>query len=116
MVKYTKNKIVKGCVTGTEKYGIFITLDEYYSGLIHISEISNGFVSDINSFVNIGETIKARVVECDDDTFHVKLSIKDLDYRIGKKINAYIKETESGFLTLENQLNTWIKETKIKKR
>ena len=50
MCKYYKNEIVEGCVTGIEKYGIFITLDEYYSGLIHISEISDGFVKDINKY------------------------------------------------------------------
>ena len=55
MSKYFKNEVVEGCVTGIEKYGIFVTLDEYYSGLIHISEISDNFVRDINKFVNIGE-------------------------------------------------------------
>ena len=52
MSKYFKNEVVEGCVTGIEKYGIFVTLDEYYSGLIHISEISDNFVRDINKFVN----------------------------------------------------------------
>ena len=37
-----------------------------------------GFVKDVNNFVNIGETIKVRILECDDDNFHVKLSIKNL--------------------------------------
>ena len=44
MLKYDKGKIVTGQVTGIEKYGIFVSLDEFYSGLIHISEISDGFV------------------------------------------------------------------------
>ena len=48
MLKYEKGKIVTGHVTGIEKYGIFVNLDEFYSGLIHISEISDGFVKDIN--------------------------------------------------------------------
>ena len=53
MSKYEKGKIITGCVTGVENYGIFVTLDEYYSGLIHISEISNNFVRNINDYVNI---------------------------------------------------------------
>ena len=36
MTKYEKDKIVLGYVTGIEKYGIFVNLDEYYNGLIHI--------------------------------------------------------------------------------
>mgnify|MGYP004460215973 CR=1 FL=1 len=110
MTKYRKGDIVTGCVTGIENYGIFIGLDEYYSGLIHISEISNSFVKNISDYVNIGETIKVKVIECDDENFHLKLSIKDIDYRFTKKKRVKIKETESGFSTLRIKLNEWILE------
>ena len=46
MNQYKKGEIVTGCVTGIEKYGIFVSLDDYYSGLIHISEISSFFVKN----------------------------------------------------------------------
>ena len=111
MEKYSKDEIVEGLVTGIENYGIFIGLDEYYSGLIHISEISDDYVRDINNFVNIGETIKVRVLDSDDDIFHVKLSIKNLDYRINRH-NSKINETGSGFEILKNNLNKWIEERK----
>ena len=52
MSKYENGKIVTGCVTGIENYGIFVSLDEYYSGLIHISEISHGFVKDVHDFLS----------------------------------------------------------------
>ena len=107
MGKYKKDEIVEGLVTGIEQYGIFVSLDEYYSGLIHISEISEDFVKDINNYVNIGETIKVRVLESDDDSFHVKLSIKDLNYRINKN-NSKIMETGSGFDILKENLPKWI--------
>ena len=51
MEKYSKDEIIEGLVTGIEKYGIFVGLDEYYSGLIHISEISDDFVRNINNYV-----------------------------------------------------------------
>ena len=57
--KYAIGKIVTGKVTGIEKYGIFVNLDDYYSGLVHISEISDSFVRNIDDYVNIGEYIKA---------------------------------------------------------
>ncbi len=109
MAKYKEGEVVEGLVTGIEQYGIFISLDEYYSGLVHISEISDGFVKDVNTFVNIGETIKVRVLECDDDTFHVKLSIKNLNYRINRNKSKII-ETGSGFEVLKEQLPIWINE------
>ena len=114
MGKYSKDEIVEGLVTGIENYGIFIGLDEYYSGLIHISEISDDYVKDINNYVNIGETIKARVIENDDDSFHVKLSIKNLNYRITRN-NSKIMETGSGFDILKEHLPIWIKEKNSEK-
>lgn len=108
MSKYEKGKIITGCVTGIENYGIFVTLDEYYSGLIHISEISSNFVRNINDYVNIGETIKAKVVDTDDENYHIKLSIKDIDYRINNQRKTKIIETNAGFMPLKNNMEHWI--------
>mgnify|MGYP003470701933 CR=1 FL=1 len=82
MTDYKKGNIVTGCITGIEKYGAFVSLDEYYKGLIHISEISKNYVKNINDYVKIGDTIRAKVIDVDNDSFHVKLSIKDLNYDI----------------------------------
>ena len=108
MSKYNKNEIVLGVVTGIEKYGIFVGLDEYYSGLIHISEISDNFVRNVHNYVNIGETIKVKVLEVDDDTFQVKLSIKNVDYRLNSHKQSPIAETGSGFKILKDNLGKWI--------
>lgn len=110
MPKYKVGDVVTVSVTGIEKYGIFVGLDEYYSGLIHISEISSGFVRNVNDYVNLGETIKAKILEVDEETLHVKLGIKDIDYRITKKKKVKIQETELGFSTLEACLEQWISE------
>ena len=114
MLKYEEGKIVTGCVTGVEKYGVFVGLDEFYSGLIHISEISNGFVKNVNDYVNVGETIRVKVLETDEDHYHVKLSIKDIDYRINQKKKSIVNEIGSGFLPLQRSLETWIDEKKRK--
>ena len=108
MTKYEKDKIVTGYVTGIEKYGIFVNLDEYYSGLIHISEISSNFVRDVNDYVNVGETIKMRIVSIDEKKHQVKLSIKNLDYRMGGRRKNKIIETPHGFNTLSEKLPNWI--------
>lgn len=110
MKKYRKGDIVSGCVTGIEKYGIFLSLDDYYNGLIHISEISEDFVKNIHDYVRIGETINAKVLEENEKEHHVKLSIKGVDYRKSRIIKQQIKETENGFLTLKYKLDYWINE------
>ena len=113
MIKYKKGDIVKGIVTGIEKYGIFISLDDYNSGLIHISEISENFVKDPNDYVKIGESIQSVVLEDEEeDSYHVKLSIKGIDYRINRNKNKKIKETKHGFDTLNKKLPEWISNKK----
>ena len=112
MSKYKKGKIVKGIVSGIESYGAFITLDEYYTGLIHISEISHGFVKNINDFLNIGETIYVQILEVDEVSNHLKLSIKNIEYKpntINKR--KKIVETNLGFKTLSYKLPKWINDS-----
>lgn len=111
MGQYKIGKIVKGNITGVEKYGIFVNLDNFYSGLIHISEVSKDFVKDINKFGEVGETIFVKVLEVDENTNHVKLSIKDINYRATRRsAMSKIHEEGTGFLPLMNSLNGWIDE------
>lgn len=111
MTKYRKGKIVKATVTGIESYGAFVSLDEYYSGLIHISEISDNFVRSINDFVSVGDIIYVEVLDVDEQLSHLKLSIKNINYRGYKNIRRKkIKETNLGFITLKYKLPIWIKQ------
>ena len=111
MTKIRKGRIIRGTVTGVESYGAFVSCDDYYTGLIHISEISSGFVKNVTDFVKVGDLILAEVLDIDEETGHLKLSIKNIDY----KKNVYykrrkIKETTLGFKTLEYKLPIWVKE------
>lgn len=111
MKKYEKDKIITGYVTGIEPYGIFVNLDDYYNGLIHISEISDDYVRNVSDYVMIGEKIKTKIIDIDKKNHQIKLSIKDIDYRIDK--HCKIKETVHKFETLKRKLPVWIDE-KIK--
>ncbi len=109
MSKYEKGKIIKGVVSGIESYGAFITFDEFYTGLIHISEMSYGYVRNIEKFLKIGDTIYVKIIDVDNDTNHLKLSIKDIQYRPSKiKKHKRIIETHLGFKTLAYKLPKWI--------
>lgn len=102
---YKKDDVIKGKVSGIEKYGIFLALRDNYSGLIHISEISEKYVRNIFDYVQLGEIIYARVIDVDDLNKQVKLSIKDLDYRIEDKKGL---EDQNGFSPLREMLPKWI--------
>ncbi|MDD4808879.1 MAG: S1 RNA-binding domain-containing protein [Bacilli bacterium] len=112
MTIYKKGKIVKATVTGIESYGIFVSLDEYYSGLIHISEISHGYVKNITEFVNIGDIIYVEILGVDDELCQLKLSIKNIEYKRNHNIKRKkIQETSLGFKTLAYKLPIWIEES-----
>ena len=113
MNQIKEKDIIKVKITGIQKYGAFATLNNDYNGLIHISEISYGFVKSINDFVNVGYIIYAEVVDIDDKSKQMKLSIKDIDYkRSGEKLKR-MAETKNGFEPLKNNLEPWINQ-KIK--
>ena len=57
--------IVDVTITGIQPYGAFALLPDGSSGLIHISEISDGFVRDVNQFVFYGEQVKVKVIDID---------------------------------------------------
>ena len=112
MTKYTKGKIVKGTVSGIETYGVFVSLDEYYSGLIHISEVSHNFVRDVHDFVKIGDDIYVEIIGVDEKSNHLNLSIKNIDYKKKPiKNKKKILETSLGFKTLAYKLPFWIEES-----
>lgn len=108
MRNYRKGELVKCVVTGIEKYGIFVTVDNSFDGLIHISEISSGFVRNVNDYVSINETINAKVIEVDGESHQLKLSIKDIDYRL--KGHHEIDQSINGFKPLEEKLPIWTQE------
>ena len=113
MDKIKENDIVKVTITGIQKYGAFATLPNDYNGLIHISEISYGYVKNISDFFNVGDNIYAEVMNVNDDEKKIKLSIKDIDYKkSGVKLKR-MAETKNGFEPLRDNLDIWINE-KIK--
>lgn len=110
MPVYKKGDITKANVTNIKPYGVFVSLDDKYSGLIHISEITDGYVRNINDFINIGDVLNAKIIGVDEKRHQVKLSTKNT---LSVNSRMKIKETKSGFKPLKENLDMWIDE-KIK--
>lgn len=67
--------VLDGKVTGITKFGAFVGLDEGKSGLVHISEIANTYVSEVSEHLTMGQAVKVRVIGIGDDG-KINLSIK----------------------------------------
>lgn len=107
------NDIIEATVTGIQKYGAFVLIDDKYDGLIHISEISSGYVKNINDYIKIKDKIYAQVVDIDRENNKFKLSIKNIDYKNDGKIISIDDNYSNGFEPLKEHLDLWINE-KIK--
>ncbi len=80
------DSIVEGRVTGIMKFGAFVDLGERNVGLIHISQISNTYVTDVAQHLKVGDTVKVRVIGVTKDGKY-DLSIKQLEKREEKKFD-----------------------------
>ena len=112
-------QIVEGVVTGIQPYGAFVMLDEKTSGLIHISEISDGYVKDVKNFVNVKDRVKVKVIDVDETSTHARLSLKALQSSLRKEKNrqrkAYLPPNKIGFQSIADAMPQWIEEAKEKK-
>ncbi len=105
--------IIRGVISGIRPYGAFVDLPNGYKGLIHISEISDRFVKDVNLYVHINERVKVKVLEIEDGE-HIKLSLKAVSsnrdrfhsmHRIHRKA---LPQMIIGFSSLADKLDGWI--------
>jgi len=53
---------VEGKITGLANYGAFVDLGGEGVGLVHISQVSDSFVSDINKHLKVGDVVKVKVL------------------------------------------------------
>ena len=67
--------ILEGKVTGITKFGAFVLLPMGKSGMVHISEVANTFVDDINNFLKEGQTVTVKLIAIDPQG-RINLSIK----------------------------------------
>lgn len=58
--------IVNGKITNILGYGAFVVVGEY-DGLVHISEFSDNYVKNINDFVKVGQELRLKVLEVDEE-------------------------------------------------
>ncbi|MEH7458958.1 RNA-binding protein [Bacillus pseudomycoides] len=111
--QYTAGVVVKGKVTGIQDYGAFVALDEATQGLVHISEITNGYVKDIHDFLKVGDTVEVKVLSIDEEHRKMSLSLKAAKGKQGKVLVP--NPSDKGFNTLREKLTEWIEESQLSK-
>ena len=76
-MELTVGAILEGKVKSITNFGAFIALPENKTGMVHISEVANTYVSDIRQHLTEGQDVKVMVINLDGGK--VNLSIKRLE-------------------------------------
>lgn len=66
-------EVLEGKVTGITKFGAFVSLPGGKSGLVHISEIANGYVRDISQYVQTGMTVKVKILSINGEKLNLSM-------------------------------------------
>lgn len=74
--KLEVGSIVEGKVLRVKPFGAIVSLGTA-QGLVHISQVANSFVQDINDHVKAGDTVKVKVLSIDEENNKIALSIRD---------------------------------------
>ena len=77
----------EGKVTGITNFGAFVDLGEGQSGMVHISEVADGYVKDIHDVLSVGDTV--RVLVLNEKDHKIALSIKQASDKPKAKYHAH---------------------------
>lgn len=112
-----KGKIVEGKVVAIQPYGAFVEIADNVQGLVHISEITHGYVRNINDHLSVGDKVKVKVLNVDESTGKFSLSIRATEEKPGirkqKRLNPVTSQSQqrSGFNVLKEKLEEWIEQS-----
>ena len=85
-MELTVGAILEGKVKSITNFGAFIALPENKTGMVHISEVANAYVSDIRQHLTEGQDVK--VVVIGNENGKINLSIKRLEPKPQRENNA----------------------------
>jgi small subunit ribosomal protein S1 len=85
MGKIFRGQLISGVISNLRPFGAFVDFDGV-SGLLHVKEISQKYISDINHVFKIGDQIQAVITEVDESRDRISLSTKLLELSPGEMI------------------------------
>ena len=118
-MKYEVGQLIIGTVESVKPYALFLVFDDDIKGLLHISEISDSYIRDIEKFGTIGDEMKVKILSIDEHNGFMRLSFKQVppeeQYSTHCNDSRHIPNIgKESFADLEKHLDGWIQETLAK--
>ena len=99
-MELTVGTILEGKVKSITNFGAFVSLPENKTGMVHISEVANAYVSDIRQHLTEGQDVKVMVIGTENGK--INLSIKRLEPKPQRENNGNFQRREGNFQRREN--------------
>ena len=93
-MELTVGAVLEGKVKSITNFGAFVSLPENRTGMVHISEVANAYVSDIRQHLTEGQDVKVMVIGTDNGK--INLSIKRLEPKPQRE-GGYSQRREGGY-------------------
>jgi small subunit ribosomal protein S1 len=92
---YSVGSIVEGPVTELKDFGAFMKITDDVEGLIHVSEITEERISTPADVLQVGQTVRARIIGINEEKRQVRLSMRNLH-----KQEHFVTSSEAGHETI----------------
>ena len=93
-MELTVGAVLEGKIKSITNFGAFVALPENKTGMVHISEVANAYVSDIRQHLTEGQEVKVMVIGTDNGK--INLSIKRLEPKPQRENNGNFQRREGG--------------------
>lgn len=101
--------IVSGQVTGITNFGAFVELETGQTGLVHISEVADAYVKDINDYLKVSDRITVKVINVD-GRGKIGLSIRQARRRptvsLDDQLARFMKDSEERLSNLRKNTDS----------
>ena len=91
-----KDMVLKGKVVELEKFGAFVDIGAERPGLVHISELTQGYVKNASEVVSVGDEVEVKILDFNRRRKQVKLSMKALQPGLDEIEGVKITPAQTG--------------------
>ena len=109
-----EGKIVDGKVSGITKFGAFIELPEGKTGLVHISEVAEEYVTDIKAHLTENQDVKVKIMSIDPNgkiSLSIRKALPKKTFQDNKKNTEVVKTKQEENISFEDRLAKFMKDS-----
>ena len=99
-MELTVGAVLEGKIKSITNFGAFVSLPENKTGMVHISEVANAYVSDIRQHLTEGQDVKVMVIGTENGK--INLSIKRLEPKPQREGGSFQRREGGNFQRREN--------------